>query len=320
MNLRKRTAVALLCAVALLILDSRCAAESARSALALCTETLIPGLFPLFVLSAMLVPGLAGVRIPWLARLLRFSGGCEGVFLLGCAGGFPVGAACTAQVYRSGGIGQREAERMIGLCSFCGPSFLFGVIGAKLGMGEALAIFAIQLETALLLAAFWPGGSEGHTEPAIEAVAQPEAVRRAMTSMASVCAWVILAGVAAGFLQRWVFPLLGAPLGTLLTGLLELTNGVFSLSGTDLQLRFLLCTVFVCFGGVSVLLQIGGLAAPAGLAMGQCAAQKAIHAILGAALAVLYQRLGTASLLLPPVLLFAKLAVEIPGAMVYNSQ
>lgn len=318
--MRTRTALAaLLAAMAALILDSPCAARSASDALELCLKTLIPGLFPLFVVSAMLVPQLSSFRLPFLARLLGIPDGSEGIFLLGCAGGFPVGAACIAQTVPGGALAKQEAERMLGLCSFCGPSFLFGVIAAVLGMADALTLFALQLETALLVGAFWPGPSRSSCRTASRPVSVTEAVRRSIGSMASVCAWVILAGVTAGFLRRWLFPLLPASLGILLTGLLELTNGVFSLPLHDGSLSFVLCAAFVCFGGVSVLLQIGALAAAAGLGMGTCILQKAAQATLAALLALMCLRFGRLCLLLPFLPLAGKIAVEIPGRMVYNS-
>ena len=52
-----------------LILDSRCAAGSVREAIELCIGTLIPVLFPLFVLSAMLVPALGALRMPRLTKI-----------------------------------------------------------------------------------------------------------------------------------------------------------------------------------------------------------------------------------------------------------
>ena len=48
--MNKRTAAALIAAGAALILDSRWTAQSARYALDLCAQVLIPSLFPLLVL------------------------------------------------------------------------------------------------------------------------------------------------------------------------------------------------------------------------------------------------------------------------------
>ena len=313
--MKKRTTIVLLLAMLLLILDSRCTADSAREALSLCARTLIPGLFPLFVLGGMLVPGLVGLRIPGLSRFLGFP---EGFFLLGCLGGYPLGAACIAQALERGDLSRKDAERMTGLCSLCGPSFLFGVVGSILSIRDAVVLFVIQLEAALLTAAFWPGGCNAGCLPSSQPVSFPDAVSRAVRSILSVCAWVTLAAVSAGFLRRWVYPFLPGGMAVVLTGLLELTNGIFAARGMPYEAQFVLCAIFCSFGGVSVLLQIAGLSK--GIRMGQCIAQKTVHGLLTCALALLWLRFGGLSLILVPAALFVKIAVEIPGNMVYNVQ
>lgn len=311
--MKKQTTMVLLTAMTLLILDSRCAADSAREALSLCARTLIPSLFPLFVVGGMLVPGLAGIRIPGLSRLLGFP---EGFFLLGCLGGYPLGAACISQAVERGDLSKKDAARMLGLCSLCGPGFLFGVVGTLLSIREAALLFLLQLESALLTAAFWTGSYAGKSQAKAEPVSLPAALNRAVNSILSVCGWVTLAAVTAGFLRRWVFPFLPEGISVLLTGLLELTNGIFAAGSMSLDAQFVLSALFISFGGVSVLLQIGGLSA--GIGIGQCIAQKAVHGILTAMLAFLYLRFGVITMLLPPAALFTKIAVEIPASMVYN--
>lgn len=302
-----------------LILDSRCAADSAREAIELCISTLIPVLFPLFVLSAMLVPALGALRMPLLSKILGFPEGGGGLFLIGCAGGFPVGAACVAQASRERQLSREMAGELLGLCSFCGPSFLFGVIGNVLSLRDAAVLFVIQLETALLIAVFRKHSAPGSFRPSAEAVSLPQAVRRAISSIATVCAWVILAGVAAGFLKRWLFPLLPKSLGIFLTGMLELTNGVFALEELSPGLRLPFCAFFVTFGGVSVLLQIAAVAAPAGLRMGKCIRQKTIQALLAAFIAILTQSFGPWAIALPLLVLIPKIAVEISGVVCYDN-
>lgn len=317
--MRKRTAAGLLFAMTVLILDSRCAADSAREAIELCISTLIPVLFPLFVLSAMLVPALGALRMPLLSKILGFPEGGGGLFLIGCAGGFPVGAACVAQASRERQLSREMAGELLGLCSFCGPSFLFGVIGNVLSLRDAAVLFVIQLETALLIAVFRKHSAPGSFRPSAEAVSLPQAVRRAISSIATVCAWVILAGVAAGFLKRWLFPLLPKSLGIFLTGMLELTNGVFALEELSPGLRLPFCAFFVTFGGVSVLLQIAAVAAPAGLRMGKCIRQKTIQALLAAFIAILTQSFGPWAIALPLLVLIPKIAVEISGVVCYDN-
>lgn len=317
--MRKRTAAGLLFAILALILDSRCSADSAREAIELCIDTLIPVLFPLFVLSAMLVPALGALRMPLLSKILGFPEGGGGLFLIGCAGGFPVGAACVAQAARDSQLSQEKGEDLLGLCSFCGPSFLFGVIGNVLSLQDAAVLYVIQLETALLIAVYRRRSAPGSFRSSAEAVSLPVAVRRAISSIATVCAWVILAGVAAGFLRRWFFPLLPKSLGVLLTGILELTNGVFALERLSPGLQLPFCAFFVTFGGVSVLLQIAAVAAPAGLRMGKCIRQKTIQALLAAVIAILTQRFGPWAMALPLPVLIPKIAVEISRGVCYDN-
>ena len=316
--MKKGSLIALLTVMVLMILDSRCVADSAREALSLCAKALIPALFPLFVLGGLLVPGLARLKIPGFARLLGFPEGGEGFFLLGCAGGYPLGAACIAQAVERKSLDLRDSERMVGLCSLCGPSFLFGVVASIFSLEQAAVLFFLQLEAALITAAFWPKPSCSRCKIVSESVSLPAAVNRAISSTTSVCAWVTLAAVAAGFLGRWVFPFLPEPLPVMLTGLMELTNGLFALQTLDGELRLLLCAFFLSFGGVSVHLQIAGQVTPVGIRMGQCILQKSTHAILTTALTFCWVQLGGMAFWIVPAVLFAKIAVEIPGGMVYN--
>ena len=306
-------------AMAVLILDSRCGAESAARALELCLKTLTPVLFPLFVLGAMAVPGLSRLRIPGLASLLGIPEGSEGMVLLGCGGGFPVGAACVAQAARAGAMEKRDAQRMLGIVSFCGPSFLFGVIGRLFSPQEAALLFCIQLEAAVLVAIVWPSPARSRFRgEGMVPVSLTEAIKRATGSMAAVCGWVMLAGVLTGFLRKWLF-FLPEGFQAILSGILELTNGVFSLEAIPAgPLRLMVCAGFVCFGGISVLLQVGGLASSAGLSMATCVAQKICQGLLAVPMTWLALRLGPGVLLAGLSIPAGKIAVEIFRTMVYN--
>lgn len=320
--MKKRGILPLAALMAALILDSRCAAASAAASLELCLRTLIPALFPLLVVGAMLVPRLSQVRLRGLSRLLGIPEGSEGIAILGCVGGFPVGAACAVQAVQSGGLDRKQAQRMLGMVSFCGPSFLFGVIGNVLSTEQAAMLFLIQLETAVLLGLLWPGsGGNPFRGDAMEAVSIGDALLRSIRSMALVCGWVVLAGVAGGLLRKWTASFLPSAAVTVLSGILELTNGVLALPTIPSPvLRLILCTGFVCFGGVSVLLQIGALASSAGIPMKTCILQKSVQAMLGMAIAAGAARFGWAALLPGCLLPAAKIAVEISGRMVYNGE
>ena len=296
------TPMLVLLAMAAVILDSGGAARSVREALSLCLETVIPGLFPLFVLGAMAVPLLAELPFPpGLHRLLGIPRGCEGLFLLGAVGGFPLGAQCIAQAVRSGGLSRKAGERMLGFCSNCGISFLFGILPALfVSIRAPILCFLVQLESAFLIAVLWPGGDRGKSPFRSTACSLAQSVPKAIGSMALVCGWILLAAVLRGFLEQWLFPFLPPTVCLLTSGFLELTGGCLGLSALPSQeLRFLLCCGFVCFGGVTVLLQIRAVGAAADLSIGVCVAQKLTQALVGMLLALGILRFGAVFLLLP---------------------
>lgn len=308
-----------------LILDSRCAAEYARESLLLCLKTVIPGLFPMFVLSGMVVSQLFGTKgslLSGLERLLGLPSGSGSIFLLGAVGGFPVGAQCIAQSVGDRGLSKADGERLLGFCNNCGPAFLFGILGSVFAdPAMPLLVFLIQLESALVTAALWRGSSSRMEAAPGAPMSLSQAVSRAVRSMVSVCAWVILAGVVTGFLKRWLFPFLPEPVPEIIAGPLELTGGVLGLASIESDgLRFILCCIFVCFGGVSVLLQIQSIAGEKGLSAALCLRQKAVQGLLGGVLGAGVLSFGPVIFAIPVLfVLFWKKPVEISGQKVYNS-
>ena len=78
-----------------LILDSRTALMGASEGVALCLKTVIPSLFPFFILSGILSGSLMGLEFPILrpiGRVLGMPNGSEMLLVSGFLGGYPVGA------------------------------------------------------------------------------------------------------------------------------------------------------------------------------------------------------------------------------------
>ena len=120
--------------MALLLWRSAVAAEAVRRGLTLCARSVIPALFPYFVVSGLLISlGLAdgvGRRLePLTRRLFGVSGAGASAFFLGLLGGYPVGGRTVGQLYRAGQLSKDEAERLLAFCNNAGPSFILGVVG-----------------------------------------------------------------------------------------------------------------------------------------------------------------------------------------------
>lgn len=244
-----------------LILDSQTALAGAKSGMDMCLRSVIPSLFPFFVLSILLTSGLTGRNLPILRPLATLTGipiGSESILLTGLLGGYPVGAQAVSSAYSRGAISENEAQRMMVFCNNAGPAFIFGMTASLLpSPGHAWLLWLIQIFSALLTGLLLPGRvSRRINQPTVKQPTVTQALTAALRIMATVCGWVVLFRTVLAFGQHWLFWLLPAWLQALLTGLLELANGCFSLIIVDnIGLRFLLCAGMLSFGGLCVWLQ-----------------------------------------------------------------
>ena len=100
----------------ILILDTKTALWGATQGIDLCIRSVIPSLFPFFLLSGILVKSLMGAKLPLLrpvGRLLGIPKGAEALLISGFLGGYPVGAKCIRDAWNRGGISKQDAERML---------------------------------------------------------------------------------------------------------------------------------------------------------------------------------------------------------------
>ena len=112
---QRLTAGILFCMMCFVLAFSAQTAQSVRDALQLCAFSVIPSLFPFFVLTGLFVAlsptALFPRRVSQMANRL-FGCGSETltVFFLGILGGYPLGARTIAQMYRSGRIPPKTAQ------------------------------------------------------------------------------------------------------------------------------------------------------------------------------------------------------------------
>ena len=240
----------------LLILDGGTALRGAREGIQMCLYTVLPTLFPFFVLSGLLTGAIRetswrGFRA--LERFCRMPQGSGQVFALGLLGGYPTGARCVHQLWDDGQLDKKDAQRMLGFCSNAGPSFLFGICGELFpGIGAAWALWGCHILSALMVARMLPGGpTSGSLRLRASSVTVTEALAQAVKTGGLVCGWVVLFRVLLAFVGKWLpweLPLI--------SGALELTNGCLALGRvTSPGSRFVLCGVFLGLGGLCVGLQ-----------------------------------------------------------------
>lgn len=244
---------------ALLLLRPDPAAEAVREGLMLCYRTVVPSLFPFFVVVSLLLQlgfagMLQGVCAPFMGPMFRLRGVCAMPLIAGLLGGYPSGAKTAADLYREGLLSRQEAELLLGFCNNCGPAFVLGYVGSGV-LGSAQAgVWLFLIHTAsTLLAGILLCRVQRDRGPAMlpcrlpeQAVSLPGALTGAITgsftATLNICAFVVLFRVLAALLPA-AFPAWAL-------GILEMVSGVAALAPG--RPGFVAAAGIVGWGGLSV--------------------------------------------------------------------
>ena len=271
-----------LAAFAALVCAPAEALAGAKRGLEVCAGVIVPALLPFLIVSALLT-GLGLPRLlakaagPIFSRLFGVSGAAAAPFLLGLTGGYPVGAAATAELCRRGELSGAEGSRILPFCNNTGPAFILGATGTgvfgSVGAGALLYLSHILAAVAVgvLMSIGRPRGAAAASmeEKPIEvrslAAVLPESVKGAVVSTLNICGYVVFFSVVTSLLDALgVFTSVAAYLATrlglelrftraLLTGLLELGGGVSAMRGlSPAPLNLALASFVLGFGGLSV--------------------------------------------------------------------
>ena len=318
--------IGLLCATLALLADPQSALEAARNGLELCGNVIIPSLFPFFVLSSLVVDlGLAGYLGRLLEKLMRplfrVNGACASALALGFIGGYPVGARTAISLYQNGMCSRTEAQRLLAFCNNSGPAFILGVVGAGVFASSRVGVLlclahALASVCVGVLFRFYPGdgkdrrGGGAPAAPRFQArrftAVFTEAVKNSFLSTLNICAFVIFFTVVLQMLvTTGVLPgiarllgLLLSPLGLteewarrLLTGLVEISSGVWTLTGEGtFRGRLTMAAFLLGWAGLSVHCQVLSFLGDSGLSARTYLAGKLLHGGLSALFVALLVR------------------------------
>jgi len=297
MKNRKSAVSSALAAFAMLviILDTKTALFGANDGVQLCIRTVIPSLFPFFVLSGIINSQLLGRSVRLLrpvCKLCRISAGAESLLLLGFLAGYPVGAQMITQAYKQGKLSKNTAKRMLGFCNNAGPAFLFGML-SPLFVNPVVpwTLWGIHILSACIVGFLLPSQEDSICEIAkAEPITLPQALQNAVKIMAAVCGWVVLFRILLGFCERWFLWRFPKELQVLFCGLLELANGCVMLKQLPLVgMQFTMASVLLSFGGLCVGMQT--CTATEGLGTGYYFPGKALQTSLSLLLSLMVQPL-----------------------------
>lgn len=245
--------------IGILILDSKTALSGAQEGIRLCLQTVIPSLFPFFVLSGIITNaffGYPGAAFSPLGKLFLLPEGAESILIPAFLGGYPVGARSVAEAYRHGQLDPEEAQRMLAFCNNPGPAFLFGM-GGVLFTDKRLpwVLWSIIIISSLAVARIFPV-TQKRSVQLMSKPSQESIIHISLKAMSAVCGWVVLFRVVIAFCNRWFLWLLPEWARVMVIGILEISNGCAALSGIAQEsLRFLLAVCLFSFGGLCVTMQ-----------------------------------------------------------------
>ena len=261
MKLRKGTVAFFAAAMMMiLILDGQTALEGAREGVDLCIRTIVPSLFPFFFLSSVFMDAIAGARLSalcYLGKLFSIPKGLEGLLVCGFLGGYPVGARCIGRLHKNSQISKTEAQRLLRYCSNAGPAFLFGMVGCMFPKKwMAWMLWLIHITAAWIVSLTELPTPAASVRGFSAELPTESPMNSAVSSILRVCGWVIMFRVMLTFLQRWIIWILPLEMQIIVSGLLDLINGILVLNRTgNIPLRFVLCSGMLAWGGLCVIMQ-----------------------------------------------------------------
>lgn len=316
--------LALLCAGAALVLFPEQSMDAGRQGLQLCTNVIIPSLFPFFVLSSLVIElgmarylGQALERLMW--PLFRVGGVGASALVLGLVGGYPVGAQTAISLYEKNLCSKDETQRLLAFCNNSGPAFILGVVGAGVFGSGAVGLLLYLSHAAAclcvgLLFRFYgkssscstPSRSTTHFQTTRFSAALTSGIKTSFASVLNICAFVLFFSVVIRLLflcgimdaVAGLLATLLTPLGfdrvlarQLLTGLLEVSSGVSSLSaGGRLPGQISMAAFMLGWAGLSVHCQVLSFLGDSGLSPVTYLIGKALHGALSAFFTLLLSR------------------------------
>lgn len=264
----------LIAAMALLLTSHDIVAQAVREGLLLCTQNVIPSLFPLFIAVSLLIGSGVGDLFPPQTAVL----------LLGLLGGYPVGAKAIADLVRTGSLDRKAGQRLLLCCNNAGPAFILGIAGHTVFGSAAVgwALYGIHALSALILFALIPRETAISRSPhALPPFARVfvDAVRAGVTAMANICGFVVLFWVVLRLLTTYT-----GLCHPLLLGAVELTNGILALPNH--AGGFVMAAALLGFGGLSVHCQTAAVLEGSGLKLLPYFLAKLVQAGISAVLAI----------------------------------
>ena len=302
-----------------LIVFSQSNIQAVKLALNIWVNNVIPSLFPFFIATELLnhtnIPRIIGNLFNKIMRpLFNVPGIGAYALFMGIISGYPVGAKIVTNFRNENLCTKEEAERLITFTNNSGPLFILGTVGITLFYDTSVGLLLLTTHILSCLSVgiifrFWKTNNKKkriadtlETNISFNSLGEvlSKSILSAINSVLLIGGFIILFGIILSILQKIhilnFFKLLLLPVFNLLnvntefiipilTGFLELTNGVTAISciaSKNLAINIILSAFLLGFGGISIMLQVLSIISKSDISITPYILGKLLHGLLAA--------------------------------------
>ncbi len=284
--------------IILLLISPATSFEYMKNSLKLCVERLVPSLFPFMVISDFLISGNSGVILKkTLGKLigLIFGTSEDGSFsvLLGFVCGFPIGAKSALKCFEENKISHGELCHIMSFCNIPSPAFVCGSVAVMFDSPRFGGILFISILLSSVLIGVVGRKVYSHDRKHSSALSPVTDISSAFTGavtsssvvMLCVCGYVVFFSTLIGYINI-LFQKMHVPayLGILVSGIFEISNGMYSLSASGMKFLPAAAGFFTGFSGLSVIFQIFSLDTGGHIRKKAFVLQKLLHGVICSAI------------------------------------
>ena len=308
-----------------LVIFSKSNLTAAKNGLVLWANNVVPSLLPFFIATELLgytnvVNKLGKLLNPIMRPIFNVPGVGSYALLMGIISGYPTGAKIVCNLKEQGLLTDVESERLLAFTNNSGPLFILGTVGVSL-FGNTLIGFLLLLTHILacisvgILFRFWKKSKNSNfsnlkininnNKQLVNFSNLGEVLGKSITSSIStivmIGGFVVLFSVVLSILKNSniiellahiifpIFKLLGIQdfnfCTSFISGILELTNGVMSISTIpckNISINIILTSFLLGFAGISILLQVYSIIAKSNISIKPYIVGKLLHGLFAA--------------------------------------
>lgn len=263
------------------ILNPKTYINSCLNGLSVWALKILPGLFPFFVLTRLIVSLSApktNVLDKFFCKTYHSPIGSLNTYLLSILSGYPMGAKLICTNYELGYFTREDAKKMLSYCSVSGPMFMIGTVGIGIlnSYKAGLCIMIANIIASLINGLIYRGKKQEQNQfnPPVK-MTNPnllsDTVYDSMQSILMVGGFIVLSFLFVDIMLNLnilqfisnsicsVFNCRAASniVVSVLIGSIEITRGIIDLSSTGIPVVYqtIIASGIIGFGGVSVLMQ-----------------------------------------------------------------